>query len=92
MTLNMYNLYMAEMAVSDARERLAEVIESAQRTGEPVYLTRHGRPVAVVVDPVVFNKLADEAEDARDRAAIKAAREEDDYIPWEEVKAELGLS
>ena len=88
----MYNLYMAEMTVSDARERLAEVIESTQRTGEPVYLTRHGRPVAVVVNPVVFNKLAEDAEEALDRAALKRAREEDDYIPWEEVKAELGLS
>ena len=83
---------MSEMAVSQAREHLAEVIESAQRTGEPVYLTRRGRPVAVVVDPTVFARLIEEAEDALDRAELALAREEDDYIPWEQVKADLGLA
>lgn len=80
------------MAVSQARENLADVIESAQRTGEPIYLTRRGRAVAVVVDPDVFAKLLDDAEDALDRAELALAREEADYIPWEQVKADLGLS
>jgi prevent-host-death family protein len=70
----------------------AEVIDSARRTGEPVYLTRRGRAVAVVVDPDVFNKLIDDAEDAIDHAELALARDEDDYIPWEQVKADLGLS
>ena len=90
--LILYDSYMMEMAVSEAREHLAEVIDSAQRTGEPVYLTRRGRAVAVVVDPVVFEKLLDDAEDALDRAELALARDEDDYIPWEQVKADLGLS
>lgn len=88
----MYDSYMTEIAVSEAREHLAEVIDSAQRTGEPVYLTRRGRAVAVVVDPVVFEKLLDDAEDALDRAELSRARDEDDYIPWEQVKADLGLA
>jgi antitoxin Phd len=83
---------MMEMAVSEAREHLAEVIASAQRTGEPVYLTRRGRTVAVVVDPVVFEKLLEDAENALDRAELTLARDEDSYIPWEQVKADLGLS
>ena len=88
----LYDSYMTEIPVSQARENLAEVIESARRTGEPVYLTRRGRAVAVVVDPGVFNKLIDDAEDALDHVALALAREEDDYIPWEQVKADLGLS
>ena len=88
----MYNSYMTEIAVSQARENLAEVIDSARRTGEPVYLTRRGRAVAVVVDPDVFNKLIDDAEDAIDHLELALARDEDDYIPWEQVKADLGLS
>ena len=88
----LYDSYMTEMAVSEAREHLADVIESAQRTGEPVYLTRRGRVVAVVVDPVVFERLLDDAEDALDRAELALARDEDDYIPWEQVKADLGLT
>lgn len=80
------------MAVSEAREHLAEVIESAQRSGEPVYLTRRGRAVAVVVDPVVFEKLLADAEEALDRAELALARDDDDYIPWDQVKADLGLT
>lgn len=78
--------------MSEAREHLAEVIEGAQRTGEPVYLTRRGRVVAVVVDPVVFGKLVEDAEDALDRTELALARDENEYIPWEQVKADLGLS
>lgn len=88
----MYDSYMTEMAVSAAREHLSEVIDSAQRTGEPIYLTRRGRPVAVVVDPAVFEKLLDDAEDALDRAELALARDDDEYIPWEQVKADLGLA
>jgi len=50
------------------------------------------RAVAVVVDPVVFEKLRYDAEDALDRAELALARGEDDDIPWEEIKADLGLS
>ncbi len=82
---------MTEMPVSKAREHLAEVIDSASRTGEPVYLTRRGRAVAVVVDPEAFEKLLDDAEDALDRVELAISRDEDDYIPWEQVKADLGL-
>lgn len=88
----LYDSYMTEMAVSKAREHLADVIASAQRTGEPVYLTRRGHAVAVVLDPVVFEKLLDDAEDALDRAELALARDDDDFIPWEQVKADLGLT
>jgi prevent-host-death family protein len=81
---------MSEVAVSDARERLAEVIERA-RGGEPVYVTRRGRRVAVVVDADTYDALVEAAEDAVDRAGLDAARADDDYVPWEEVKADLGL-
>ncbi len=48
--------------------------------------------MAVVVDPGVFERLLQDAEDALDRAELTIAREEDDYVPWEQVKAELGLA
>lgn len=82
---------MSEMAVSEAREHLADVISSVSRSGEPVYLTRRGKAVAVVVDPAVFERLLSDAEDALDRAELIIARDEDDYVPWDQVKAELGL-
>jgi prevent-host-death family protein len=88
----MYGSYMSEMAVSEARDHLAELIESTGRTGEPVYVTRRGRRVAVILDPKTYQQLLDDAEDALDRAELRAAREENDYVPWDEVKADLGLA
>lgn len=82
---------MTEMAVSDARDHFAELIESTRRSGEPIYVTRRGRRVAVILDPEEYERILDDAEDAVDRADLHAARAEDDYVPWEEVKAELGL-
>lgn len=80
------------MAVSEARNHLAEAIDEARRTREPVYVTRRGRRVAVIVDAEAFDQLVEAAEDARDRAELEAARRDDDYVPWDEVKADLGLS
>jgi prevent-host-death family protein len=81
---------MSELAVSEARQRLADAIDQA-RAGEPVYVTRRGRRVAVIVDADAYDFLVDAAEEALDRAELRAARDEDNYVPWEEVKAELGL-
>jgi prevent-host-death family protein len=86
----MYNLYMSELAVSAAREHLAEAIDQA-RAGEPVYVTRRGKRVAVIVDAREYEALVEAADEAADRAALKAARADDDYVPWDEVKADLGL-
>ncbi len=88
----MHDSYMTEMAVSEARNRLADVIESAQRTREPVFVTRRGRRVAVILGPEIYERLLEDAEEALDRAELRAARDEDDYVPWEEVQAELGLT
>lgn len=79
------------MSVSQARENLVELIDTSQRTGEHVVLTRQGKPVAVLLDHALFERLMDVAEEASDRAALAQAREEDDSIPWEQVKADLGL-
>jgi prevent-host-death family protein len=83
---------MTEVAVSDARNRLAEVIEESRRSGEPISVTRRGRRVAVILDAEVFDVLVEAADDVEDRRELDAARAEDDYVPWDEVKADLGLA
>lgn len=88
----LYDSYMTEMAVSVVRERLAELIETTSRSGEPVYVTRRGRRVAVILDSEAYERLLEDAEDAIDRAHLRAAREDNDYVPWDEVKADLGLT
>lgn len=87
----LYDSYMSDVAVSEARSRLAEIIDEARRSREPVYVTRRGRRVAVIVDPDLYDEIVEDAEDAIDRRELEAARAEDDYVPWEEVKADLGL-
>ena len=82
---------MSDVAVSEARSRLAEIIDEARRSHDPVYLTRRGRRVAVILDSDLYDQVVEDAEDALDRRELEAAREEDDYVPWDEVKADLGL-
>ena len=38
-----------------------------------------------------FGDDSDQAEEALDRVELELARQENDYVPWSEVKAELGL-
>ena len=90
--IEMYDSYMMnEVAVSEARNRLAEVIEESRRSGEPISVTRRGRRVAVILGSDAFDRLVDSADDAEDRRELDAARADDDYVPWDEVKAALGL-
>ena len=80
---------MTTMSVSEARERLAEVIDAAQ--SEEVVLERYGQPAAVVLSPGRYEQLLDAWEEAEDVAAFDAAMaEEGDNIPWEQVRADLG--
>lgn len=83
------------MTVSDARARLADVVDTARVDHAPVYLTRRGRRVAAVIDADELDRLIEAAEDLADIEAARAAREEiaeQGAIPWDEVKADLGLA
>lgn len=39
------------LPLADARNHLSEVVDSVSRTHDRVTITRHGRPVAVVISP-----------------------------------------
>ncbi len=80
---------MATITVSEAREKLAEVVETAQ--SEAVFLERYGKLAAVLVSPERYEELMEALEDAEDAEAFDAAMaEEGANIPWEQVKADLG--
>lgn len=88
---------MSEMTVTVARSRLSEAVDTARVSHEPVYLLRRGRRVAALIDAEDLAKLIEAAEDLNDLRAAEAARTEmtetgDRAVPWEEVKAELGLA
>lgn len=88
----LYGSDMSEMTVSEARDRLADAIDQARTSHEPVVLTRRGRRVAVLVDAEDYARMSDLAEEALDRLELEAARKDADFVPWEQVKADLGLA
>lgn len=87
---------MTEMSVTEARARLADVVDEVRVAREPAYLTRRGRRVAAVIDAELLERLLEAAEDLADLRAAAEARAEIEGggapIPWDEVKADLGLT
>lgn len=80
---------MSTVSVTDARNRLPEVI--ARSRTEAVVLERRGKPAAVLVSPAQYERMLEALEDAEDVAAFDAAlSEEGANIPWAQVKADLG--
>lgn len=78
--------------MTEARERLSDVIDEVRRDHEPIYLLRRGKRLAAVIDADDLDRLTSLAEDALDIAGTQEALDEEgESIPWEEVKAELGL-
>ena len=59
---------------------------------KPVWITRDGIAVAVVISPELFEELVSAQEELEDIAAVDAAqRNKSPGIPWEQVKKNLGL-
>jgi prevent-host-death family protein len=80
---------MIRLSTSKARQDLPSVIKGV-RKGQRFLLSRHGEDVAAVVS-VEDLALLQAIEDRRDaRAALKDAAV-NGTVPWEQVKAELGL-
>lgn len=86
---------MSEMTLTAARANFAEVVDDVRVKHEPLFLTRHGRRVVALVDAADLERLIEAAEDLADLLATAQARAEREAgaapIPWEEIKAELGL-
>jgi antitoxin YefM len=85
---------MREVRVSEARDRWSELIDEVRASRDPVTLTRHGRPAAVLVDPQEWALASAALEAAEDAAAVReydAAKAVDDgtYVTHEELLAEL---
>ena len=86
---------MHRVTITAARRGLSTLADQARRA--PVYLARHDRDVAAIVDADVLRRLLDDAEELADIRAAAAAQDEADGldevpVPWVEVKRDLGLS
>lgn len=85
------------IAVSDARKQLAAIVDRARADHAPIYLERRGHRVAAIIDAEDLENILELAEDMADIRAAAAARAEmqataESPIPWEQVKADLGLT
>ncbi len=82
---------MTSVAITEARDELADLVNRATYGGERVILTRRGRPIAAIIsaeDLAFFEAL----EDASDARAVDAALAENAPIrSLAEVRARLGL-
>ena len=86
-----------DLAVSEARQQLAAIIDRARAEHAPVYLARRGRRVAAVIDAEDLERILELAEDMADIRAAEAARAEmratsPTPLPWEQVKADPELT
>jgi prevent-host-death family protein len=80
---------MIEVAVSEARDRLAALLEQAG--DDEVYLVKHGRTVGVLVSPERFEYMRDQTEDAEDMKAIIESRASSDWEPFDPSAARAAL-
>jgi len=79
--------------ISEARGEFSDLVNRAAYKHERVLLTRHGKAIAAIV-PADDLELLEALEDRDDLEAISAALADPDNqeeIPWEQVKADLGL-
>jgi prevent-host-death family protein len=87
----------ATLTVSEARRQLASIVDRVRAEHAPIYLARRGRRVVAVIDADDLDRILELAEDMADIRAAEAARAEmlataEAPIPWEQVKADLGLT
>jgi prevent-host-death family protein len=80
---------------SEARERFEDLLDRAVKQKERVVLTRRGRPVAALV-PITDVEFLEAIEGRLEAEEYRRAKEEfersgEAAIPWEKIKAELGL-
>ena len=81
---------MSELSVTEARDHFPSVIDAAKK--KPVRITRHGKDVAVVIDPSLYESLIQAQEELEDITAFDAAMEEKSpNIPWAQVQKDLNL-
>ncbi len=87
----------AVLSISEVRSQLAAIVDRVRTEHRPIYIARRGRRVAAVIDADDLERILELAEDMADIRAAAEARAEMQVtsvtpIPWDEVKADLGLT
>jgi len=61
------------MPISDLRRKTSDVVAAVREGGDAVYITQHGRPVAVMVDYEHYERLVARLEELSGHAGLGAA-------------------
>ena len=83
---------MVTTSLADAKNRLTEIIASAERTHEQTTITKNGRPVAAIIAIEDLESLEETLallSDPDTLSAVRAAKAEldaDDYVTAEELQ------
>ena len=80
------------ISVSELQDCLGKTLALVNETGEPVYVLRHGRPVAAIVDLPGYRellRLADKGLVAELGQEIERDTTEGALTPWEAARAGL---
>jgi prevent-host-death family protein len=81
---------MIDLLISDARAGLADAIKHSKKS--PVSISKHGKPVAVLISPSLYEEFISHMEEEADLPAFDNAEKDfNTAIPWEQVKKDLGL-
>ena len=81
---------MTRLAASTLRQQLADTLNRVAYKGERIVLERRGKDIAALVS-LEDLALLEQLEDRIDLEAARAALKEPGSIPWDRVKARLGL-
>jgi len=80
---------MKSFSVTEARDSLPALIDMCAQ--ERIVIKRHGKEVAVLVNPSLYEKMIEAMEDSEDLKLIEdSLADGTPSIPWEQVKKELG--
>jgi prevent-host-death family protein len=86
---------MRRINVAELRQNLADVLNRAAYQGERFIIHRREKNAAAIIpveDLELLERLVREEEDRIDLAATAAALAEGDYVPYEQFRAEMGLT
>jgi prevent-host-death family protein len=87
-----------EIAFTDARARLSDLLDEIGARHEHIVITRNGRTAAVLMSPEEYESIQETLDILQDEETMSALRRSAEDVAagrvhrWDEVRRELGLA